>query len=39
MEGKVGFEELEKYSLENGHKIEVPSGRREMLEAIINRYI
>ncbi|MFP4409627.1 MAG: xylose isomerase [Spirochaetaceae bacterium] len=39
MEGKVGFEELEKYTLENGHGIEVPSGRREMLEAIVNRYI
>ncbi len=38
VEGKVGFEELEKYALENSN-IENKSGRQEMLEAIINRYI
>ncbi|MFP4551577.1 MAG: xylose isomerase [Spirochaetales bacterium] len=38
VEGKVGFEELEKYALENS-TIENKSGRQEMLEAIINRYI
>lgn len=38
VEGKVGFEELEKYALGND-KIVNRSGRQEMLEAILNEYI
>jgi len=38
VEGKVGFKELEKYALD--HKtIANKSGRQEMLEALLNRYI
>ena len=36
--GKVGFEELEAYTLKNGEP-EVQSGRQEMLENILNEYI
>ena len=36
--GEVGFAELEAYALENSN-IENESGRQEMLEAIVNRYI
>ena len=39
VDGTVDFEALEKYTLENGHAIELSSGRREMLEAIVNRYL
>lgn len=37
--GKVGFEELEKYMMEKGDVTGNVSGRQEMLENIINRYI
>lgn len=36
--GKVGFRELEKYALEND-RIENVSGRQEVLEAMLNKYI
>ncbi|MBW8001320.1 MAG: xylose isomerase [Planctomycetes bacterium] len=36
--GRVGFEELEKYTLKNGEP-EIKSGRQEMLENILNEYI
>ena len=37
IDGKVGFEELEKYALEKGEVTDsLTSGRQEMLEAIIN---
>ena len=36
--GTVGFNELEKYALENNN-IKNVSGRQEMLEAILNQYI
>lgn len=36
--GKVGFKELEKYALDND-KIVNSSGRQEVLETILNRYI
>ena len=36
--GKLGLEELEAYTLENGEP-EVRSGRQEMLENILNEYI
>jgi xylose isomerase len=36
--GKVGFKELEKYALEND-KVKNTSGRQEMLEAMLNKYI
>ncbi|MBN2326907.1 MAG: xylose isomerase [Candidatus Omnitrophica bacterium] len=36
--GKVGFEELEAYTLKNGEPA-VQSGRQEMLENILNEYI
>ncbi len=36
--GKVGFEELSTYALEN-EKITLSSGRQELLEAILNKYI
>jgi xylose isomerase len=38
VEGKVGFEELEKYAFKN-EKIVNKSGRQEMLEAVLNEYI
>ena len=38
VEGKVGFNELEKYALDN-KTIVNKSGRQEMLEAMLNRYI
>lgn len=38
VEGKVGFKELEEYSLKNGRIVNV-SGRQEMLESILNQYI
>ena len=37
IDGKVGFEELEKYALEKGEVTDsLSSGRQEMLESIIN---
>ncbi len=36
--GKVGFEELEEYTLKNGEPT-VQSGRQEMLENMLNEYI
>ena len=38
VEGKVGFKELEAYTLKNGEP-KIMSGRQEMLEAILNKYI
>ena len=38
VEGKVGLKELSKYALSNGVK-ENKSGRQEMLENVLNRYI
>ncbi|MBZ9686018.1 xylose isomerase [Clostridium estertheticum] len=38
VEGKVGFNELEKYALDNS-SIKNVSGRQEMLESILNHYI
>jgi xylose isomerase len=37
--GSAGFEELERYVLEKGEAAPNVSGRQEMLENIINRYI
>jgi xylose isomerase len=37
--GKVGFEDLEKYMLEKGNPERNVSGRQEMLENILNRYV
>jgi xylose isomerase len=37
--GKVGFAELEKYMLDKGDAAANVSGRQEMLENIINRYL
>ncbi|MCA9058285.1 MAG: xylose isomerase [Planctomycetaceae bacterium] len=37
--GTVGFRELESYMLENGEAAPNRSGRQEMLENLINRYI
>ena len=37
--GKAGFEELEKYMLGKGNSERNVSGRQEMLENIVNRYI
>jgi xylose isomerase len=37
--GAVGFEDLEKYMLDKGDASKNVSGRQEMLENIINRYI
>lgn len=37
-EGKVGFEELDAYSLKNGEPV-LASGRQEMLENLINEFI
>ncbi len=36
--GKVGFRELEAYTLKNGEPA-IKSGRQEMLEALLNKYI
>jgi len=36
--GKVGFEELERYILDNGEP-ELVSGRQELLENMLNDYI
>ncbi len=36
--GKVGFKELEAYTLKNGEPV-LSSGRQEMLEALLNQYI
>lgn len=38
VDGKVGFEELEKYALANDQVV-VESGRQEKLEAMLNQYI
>lgn len=38
VEGKVGFKELEAYTLKNGEP-KLESGRQEMLEAIFNQYL
>ncbi|MDI9513675.1 MAG: xylose isomerase [Clostridiaceae bacterium] len=38
VEGKVGFKELEAYTLKNGEP-KLSSGRQEMLEAIFNQYL
>jgi len=38
VEGKVGFRELEKYALEHDRIVNA-SGRQEMLESILNKYI
>ena len=37
-EGRIGFEDLEKYALENGITPNI-SGRQELLESILNQYI
>lgn len=37
--GKAGFEELEKYMLAKGNPDKNVSGRQEMLENILNRYV
>jgi xylose isomerase len=37
--GKVGFADLEKYMLAKGDAAKNASGRQEMLENIINRYL
>ena len=36
--GKVGFKELEAYTMKNGEPV-VKSGRQEMLESLLNQYI
>jgi xylose isomerase len=38
VDGKVGFKELERYAL-GLEKVQVASGRQEMLESILNEYI
>src|SRR5690606_29511326 len=38
-QGKVAFEDLEKYMLEKGNPDANSSGRQEMLENIVNRYV
>ena len=38
VDGKVGFKELEAYTLKNGEP-KLQSGRQEMLEAIFNQYL
>ncbi len=38
-QGKVGFEELERYMLEKGNSERNVSGRQEMLENVLNRYL
>lgn len=37
--GEVGFKELAEYAMENDGKITLTSGRQEMLENILNRYL
>ena len=37
--GEVGFEELEAYMLEKGNPDRNTSGRQEMLEGVLNRYL
>ncbi len=37
--GKAGFEELEKYMLDKGNAERNVSGRQEMLENVLNRYV
>lgn len=37
--GKVGLPELEKYMLEKGEVEPLSSGRQELLEAVVNRYL
>jgi xylose isomerase len=37
--GKVGLAELEKYMLDKGDAAKNVSGRQEMLENVINRYL
>jgi xylose isomerase len=37
-QGKLGFEDLEKYMLEKGNPERNVSGRQEMLEGVLNRY-
>ena len=39
IDGKVGFKELAEYALQNDSPIALTSGRQEMLENILNRYI
>ena len=40
IDGKVGFEELEKYAVEKGEVTDsLTSGRQEMLEAIVNNVL
>jgi xylose isomerase len=36
--GKIGFDELEKYTLENGEP-KLNSGRQEMFESMLNDYL
>jgi xylose isomerase len=38
-QGKAGFEELEQYMLDKGNPEKNVSGRQEMLENILNRYV
>ncbi len=38
-QGKVGFEDLEKYMLQKGNPEPNVSGRQEMLENVVNRYL
>ena len=38
-QGKVGFEDLEKYMLAKGNPEKNVSGRQEMLEGVLNRYV
>ncbi len=38
VDGKVGFKELEKYTLENDN-LKNTSGRQEVLEAMLNKYV
>jgi xylose isomerase len=38
-QGKAGFEELEKYMLDKGNSEKNVSGRQEMLENVLNRYV
>jgi xylose isomerase len=38
-QGKAGFEELEKYMLDKGNADKNVSGRQEMLENLLNRYM
>ena len=39
IDGKVGFKELAEYALQNDSPIALTSGRQEMLENILTRYI